>query len=260
MKRLALILFALFSLSLYARPVVLISSFDPFSGFDTNNTETVAKLLKDSAFELNEVDLEFCSLETKFDIGFEQLQECYRKLQGKEIAAVISLGEGLCDVFMETIAINHDYNNAPSHAPDNAGIKRDQVIVENGPAFLGFSLPIEKLYCDLTKQENKLAQVSVTDQTFICNNVAYLFRYHYPEVPYTFIHVPNARCKKLAKKNELATSLIKKLIGHAVNDYHNQRMSLLPNSLELISQRENESMGCEKTFFTKMKKAFSKKH
>lgn len=237
--------------------MLLLSSFDTFGTYPFNNSEVVArslvqKLKLDPSFP---VDIHFCLLPTVYDEGAEKLSDCFREIQGREVIGVISLGEAFCNIKIETMASNFDNNEGRKLAPDNKGQKRKGVIIKGAPEKLGFTLPLDELYCELTDNEKKNTVISVDAGNFVCNNTAYLFRNNYPDVPFTFMHLPANNCNNLGSLNDVASGVVKKLILKTLSSYEKNLTHSFPTTKSQAKELMRQTNGCYNDFYTQMKKA-----
>jgi pyrrolidone-carboxylate peptidase len=200
----------LFSGTIWARPTVLVSYYDPF-GEDAivNNSETVAKLLWARMHpETSPVDVLLCPLETKFDESFRELDICVRNMRVPPVM-VIGLGETGCGVKIETMGRNLDR----TIGPDNAGVERNnQVIIPEAPKAIGFTYPLPEMYCALSDADRAKITVSNNAGSFVCNNTAFQLSWHYPELKNGFMHVANHGCKNIDAKNIEAVNQLAAMI------------------------------------------------
>jgi pyrrolidone-carboxylate peptidase len=209
-----LILLTLFAMPVFAKPLVLISYFDAFSGASFNNSERVAKSLEAKFnVEASPVEIKLCSLNTIFDKAYAQTEDCLKAMTDKPVM-VIALGESTCQLKVETIMRNND----KTITPDNAGTnRRNTRIVHEAPDVIGLRYPLPQMYCALTETERSDVDLSNNAGSFVCNNTAFQMSYHFPEIQYGFIHVPANNCANLKKKTEVAVGMLEKMILTGVN-------------------------------------------
>ena len=193
----------------WAKPLVLISYYDAFGRSSFNNSERIAK---DLALRMNtetsEVEIKLCALNTIFDKAYAQTEECLKALTERP-AMVIGLGESTCQLKVETMMRNND----KTQSPDNAGNeRRNTTIIHGAPDVLGMRYPLPQMYCALSLSERNDIDLSNNAGSFVCNNTAFQMSHNFPDIQYGFIHVPANNCASLAKKSELATLSLEKMI------------------------------------------------
>lgn len=198
----------LFSSALWSKPLVLISHYDPFGGASSNNSETIAKeLAKHFSRSDSPIRVKLCSLETKFDVAFNQTEKC---LEGEKPDMILGLGETGCNLKIETLGRNLDH----TRGPDNAGVERkNSVIITDAPEAIGFTYPLAEMYCAVDKKSRKKIFVSNNAGSFVCNNTAFQLAYSYQDIPSGFIHVPINSCRNLAKINREVISQLKLMLS-----------------------------------------------
>lgn len=227
--KLALVLL-MFSSAAMAKPVVLVGYFDPFGRSSFNNSERVAMRLMESLKENPEFELKLCALNTVFDKSYYQMEDCLKALPVAP-KLVLGLGESNCNLKIETMARNLD----KTKGPDNDGIERNNtVIIPEGPKELGFNYPLAAMYCSLPSADRKDIEVSNNAGSFVCNNLAYQFAYHYPETEFGFIHVPDNDCRNLEAKTTLAVKNLEQMIPAAVKSQVVARLLTKKKELEQL--------------------------
>lgn len=241
----------------YAKPVLVLSAFDTFGTSPFNNSEVVARKLVKELKQTNDfpVEIELCLLPTVYDLAEEKLSRCVAKFQGQELIGVISLGEAFCSIKIETMATNYDKNTAKGSSADNHGQRRDAPIINGASEKLGFTLPLDELYCSLTKEEKKHSLISVDTGSFVCNNTAYLFRHNNPNTPYTFVHLPANNCNNLDELNSISSSIIKKLILKTLESYEKRLTHSFPLNKKDAREMMRQNDGCYRDFYRELRKA-----
>lgn len=204
------LLLTLFMSSAWAKPQVLISYFDAFSGSLFNNSEKVARVLEQ---KLNSPESPFtvklCGLNTVFDKAYAQSDECLKALPERPLM-MLALGEFGCDELkVETMMRNMDSNTIA----DNDGLRRSGTeIIHGAQKFLGLRYPLPQMYCALSRGERSSLNLSNNAGSFVCNNTAYQMSLFHPEIQYGFIHVPASNCSELNQKNEKIIPMLEKMI------------------------------------------------
>jgi pyrrolidone-carboxylate peptidase len=223
----------------WAKPLVLISYFDPFNHASFNNSQVVAQALMTRLnSENSSVEVKLCSLNTIYDKAFAQTEDCLKALTERPVL-VIALGESTCELKIETMMRNND----KSHGPDNAGNERRNTrIVQEGPDVLGMRYPLPEMYCALSSIERKQVDVSNNAGGFVCNNTGYQMSYHYADIQYGFIHVPANNCSNLKIKTDLAVGFLEKMIIQGVrylsSETPDPELPHSSNEIRLATRRE----------------------
>ena len=177
---------------------VMITAFEPFGGHSRNGSAMVAETLVSLNQNQNCIEYDYCLLPVEYENGSSRAIDCFKKMRVKP-DLVISMGEGGCEINLETGA--HNVDDTPGF-PDNAGKTfNGQVIEKNAAAYELLTLPVADMFCasDIEPKE-KAAPIapSVSPGKYVCNDVAYrLGRYLKPQrIPFGFIHVPPEYCGK----------------------------------------------------------------
>ena len=174
------------------KQTVLFTTFDPFGGSPTNNTQAIGALLRAHPDWIGPgTSVTICNLPVVYGEAPKQALDCIAR---EKPDLVVSLGEAGCSLQVESAANNSD--DTPGF-PDNAGVVREaQPIVPGGPARLGFAFPVEAMMCAIDPDGLSGVIASISPGNFVCNNLAYSLAYQLgpKNLPFTFIHVPNSRC------------------------------------------------------------------
>lgn len=267
MKLVTILSILLISLASKARDIVLLSGFEPFGGARSNNSWVIAETIQKRFENHPNLEIHTCLLPTTFEGAFPKLDECFNQLPKAPIM-VLSLGEGPCELNLETQVYNMDSNprrrfgRGPS--PDNAGVRRNrQPIIPGAPFNVGLRLDVASLYCSLNQTERDFVIASATPGNFVCNNAAYQFTSAHPEVPFSFAHVTSQSCKKNQEsKRKLNIDILEKVIiknleltnSTPLNAPHASNLLRLPtNKADVIDQMRDE-VGCKKKFWGKLLK------
>lgn len=199
------LLLSLISLTATAKNVI-IGHFDPFDGAQSNNSETVAKMVA-RRLQAQGINVKICSLQTSFQRAYPQFEECLKDTSSLDL--VIGLGETGCKLKAEFVGRNLD----KTYGPDNLGVERDNTpIIKGADPFLSLRYPLPQMYCALPRDLRKKIVLSNNAGSFVCNNTAYQMRYHHPERMIGFIHVPQATCRNVAVSNTQDALIIEKMI------------------------------------------------
>lgn len=177
------ILAALMPASGFAFTNVLITSFEPFANRSKNLSNDVAKAVEFyfSSHPEKQVLINRC----EFPVSFEKIQaavvQCLAQ-QASKPDFILSLGEGYCDLRIETVA----------HNTREGGEK----ILPSGPDTLNYSFPPARLYCALPTEQRKNIVISQDAGTYLCNYLSFylLEKLKSSTVPFSFMHVPPESC------------------------------------------------------------------
>ncbi len=202
---------------------LLITSFDPFHGASTNNTQAIAAQLKNILPNKlgAPIEIRICNLSVVYDVAAHQAMQCVDDFQPD---AVVSMGEAYCTVRLETAATNWDNDTWA----DNAGqIRSGSVIIPGGPQRSGFVFPVSDLFCTFQPANPPNTVISHDPGGFVCNNTAYhlsetLKKLH---IVFTFIHVPNAQCPAKQADSTTNAQTIATMLVPAIQDITNGSFS-----------------------------------
>lgn len=143
---------------------VLLTGFEPFGGRDTNVSEEVLSLIRDS--ELRNIVIHKAILPVSFDKGPEMLRNLAESILPDFI---MMLGETSQSdtVRLERIALNF----MDSDRGDNYGRRpEEETISETAPAALFTSFPIKEMR-DLLRNKGFEVRTSTSAGTYVCNRV-----------------------------------------------------------------------------------------
>jgi pyroglutamyl-peptidase len=245
--------------SLHAEPVeqkplrLLLTSFDPFGSSTVNNTQDVVKEIARLGATLGDgIEVELCNLPVIYDKASEVAMACIDHVHPD---VVVSLGEGGCDIRIETAATNLD--STPG-LPDNAGTFHNYTkILRNGPVRSAFAFPVQAMYCAQSSVRVPPVHVSTDPGAFVCNNTAYLLSMKLKErkLPFTFIHVPSNQCEAQQKNPLVVAQIIAKMLKPALAELLRQSTGVpeMPKDLDgaraLLNQYQSEQRpACELRF------------
>lgn len=197
-------------------------------------------------------EIEYCQLRTVYDKSAETLKDCASSLKTAP-TLILSLGEANCgEVKIETRAFNFDQD----YSNDNDGVHREgQKIEPNGPSSIGMNYPIQKLWCSLSKRDQRYTVISRNAGSFVCNNLAYHFLHDALDAPMFFVHVPKDKCAFRPEHNfQRSLDIIVALASKAI-ELGPQNESM-PANLSEARSREASSEACENYFFKRLIKAY----
>ncbi|MFZ9880843.1 MAG: pyroglutamyl-peptidase I [Phycisphaerales bacterium] len=153
-----------------ARPLILVTSFEPFGGSPVNPTMRIAEILQKRPFAPG--SLEFATLPVV--TGVSQGSAWARLAPALEALApdaVVSLGESAKAerINIERIALNL----RDARIADNAGTQlRDQPVVEGAPDARFATLPVRALV-DACLAAGVDAELSLSAGTYLCNEIMF---------------------------------------------------------------------------------------
>ncbi|NDD91418.1 hypothetical protein EBZ37_04970 [bacterium] len=204
------------------RKTILITHFDPFGGAPDNASKDAAEVA--ASLLSSEYDVKVLELPTVYDLAASVVLQKAQALE--ELAAVVSVGEGSCEIKLETLGRNRDH--APGF-PDNAGIARGEPgepeklkIEEQGPLSVKMPFPVRRAFHRIRWSAEESAMLSLSEDAgaFVCNNTAYRLARHFSQpgssTPFTFVHVPNHGCPERKKNARISGSVIAKLLREAL--------------------------------------------
>lgn len=242
---------------------IVLTYFDAFAGRGINQTEPVAKeiksILEGMSSAQNHVIL--CKLPVVYDQAAQVAEQCLKEAKLKTVDLMISLGEGGCDIRLESAVSNLDHT---TKLADNAGVLRavPQKIQNTGPERVAMSLPIEKMYCGLSPAERKFVRPSVSAGNFVCNNTAYHLGFLHQNQKlkgvkhYGFIHIPHSQCP------ELGSIPIAQIIGGMVstafnsNTSANQLRAKMPKTQADVKTLLKSKNTCEQKFWESLSELY----
>ena len=183
---------------------ILVTTFEPFDGAAVNSTAAVARALATLA-PARGLNIEVCTLPVEFGRAADAARRCFDHAVPRP-DLVLSLGEGFCNVTLETRA-----HNLKRGGPDNRGVTlNEDVIAPNGPPHLAATLPFLDMYCALDRPRRRTVEPSVSPGFFVCNEVAFAMSAYLgtQRVPYGFTHVPSPGACRGAESAEASASKI----------------------------------------------------
>jgi len=177
---------------------IVITAFEPFDHQKQNSSEPVARETA-KRLEARGFTTRVCVLPTEYDRASKAALECLDGLPNAKL--MVSIGQGLCDIQIETQARNRD----KSDVKDNAGEKRRRAreIIPGAPEYVPLTIDANFLYWQTRAglKDNQLTvhtRVSTDAGSYVCNNTAYRvqtklnMRTEKPK--YVFVHVPKHSC------------------------------------------------------------------
>ncbi|MEZ5646915.1 MAG: pyroglutamyl-peptidase I [Burkholderiaceae bacterium] len=172
-----------------ARPVVLLTGFDPFNGSPVNPSWQAVQALNGRMLLRRRIVS--VQLPTAFGQARHVLDGWIDRLRPELVVCVGQAG-GRPAISLERVAINVD----DATISDNAGARPVDCPVESdGPAAYFTTLPVKAMLAALTRA-GLPAEVSQTAGTFVCNHVFYSLMHRLATDPSLnavrggFVHVP----------------------------------------------------------------------
>lgn len=199
----------------------MITSFEPFGTRQLNGSHEAAKALQAFNTPIEEgVEYVICQLPVEYDKASAKAKECYEQMNPKP-DMVMSLGEGGCDIRLETRAMNFD--NTPGQADNGGAVRIESNINSNATPYEIFNLPVADMFCSTEVSVGPPHRASTSAGYYVCNNTAYnLARYFKPlGVPYGFVHVP---------VTESCPYSTPQTVAEKINRMTNAALSVIPQS------------------------------
>lgn len=175
----------LLDLTLTVPPVVLMSGYEPFGGYDTNPSWDALVPLSEQI--VGGLDVRVLELPVEWDVAWEVLEPEIARLSPDVVLATGMAGTQA--IRFEVQGVNVE------EGEDNAGVTRNgEPVVEGGPDVLQTPLPLDDLAAAVDAIGTPTT-ISEDAGTFLCNFIYYRLLYHAQyEAARTrvagFIHVP----------------------------------------------------------------------
>ena len=190
-----------------AKPVILLTGFEPFGKSDFNTSWNVVS--KFEGKEIGGYTLKTLQLKVVYDAVEKPLQEAIEKLKP---AAVISFGEGSAGLRFELLARNGYHWQKPK---DNLGNRPPrEKILPQGNGTIRSGLPVVELFNKLNEAGID-CEVSMDAGGYLCNECFYrLMAVSGAPAMRGFVHVPviqpdnEAEMHKLGKSVELVLNVV----------------------------------------------------
>jgi pyroglutamyl-peptidase len=159
--------------------MILLTGFEPFGGDDHNPSAVVAQALGSDAIAVRILPVDGERIHAALEQAVQETQP--------SALVMLGLARGRTRISLERIAINWlEYRIA-----DNAGRRvLGQKILPDAPDALFSSLPLEAMQQHL-RQAALPFEVSLSAGAYLCNQVFFLARVLYSDLPAGFIHLPS---------------------------------------------------------------------
>ncbi|MGL4382777.1 MAG: pyroglutamyl-peptidase I [Bacilli bacterium] len=162
---------------------ILISAFTPFN----QEKDNVSLMVLDKLPILDDIIIKKVIVDTIQNVCFKQLKEAYTTFKPDYIIMLGQSGSAKM-ITLERVALNLD----DFRIKDN-GLNQpiDQLIINNGPTAYFQTLPLKKIYHELTNNDLE-ACISNSAGTFVCNHLFYqcLHDLNNSKIKAGFIHLP----------------------------------------------------------------------
>jgi pyroglutamyl-peptidase len=167
--------------------MILVTGFEPFGGDSHNPSAVVAKALESTDVAVRILPVDGTKIRAALEKAVLEIKP--------EMLLMLGLARGKTRLALEKVAVNWlEYR-----IPDNAGqVQMGMQILENTPDALFSSLPLEALQKTL-KNNGIPVELSFSAGAFLCNQVFFLARALYPDLPSGFLHLPSDETLALAK-------------------------------------------------------------
>ncbi len=167
--------------------MILLTGFEPFGGDTHNPSATVAKALESADVAVRILPVDGAQIQAALKMAIEETKP--------KALLMLGLARGKTRLALEKVAINWlEYR-----IPDNSGlVQQGKRIFENAPDALFSSLPLTSLQAAL-KLNRVPVDLSFSAGAFLCNQVFFLARALYPDLPSGFLHLPSDETLALSK-------------------------------------------------------------
>ena len=167
--------------------MILLTGFEPFGGDTHNPSAAVAQALESVGVAVRILPVSGIQIQ-------DALEKAIKETKPKALL-MLGLARGKSCLTLEKVAINWlEYR-----IPDNSGrLQLATRILENAPDALFSSLPLETIR-ETLKQNRVPMDLSFSAGAFLCNQVFFLARALYPDLPSGFLHLPSDETLALPK-------------------------------------------------------------
>jgi pyroglutamyl-peptidase len=167
--------------------MILLTGFEPFGGDTHNPSAAVAQALESDGVAVRILPVDGVRIQVALEKAIEETKP--------DALIMLGLARGKTRITLEKVAMNWlEYR-----IPDNSGmVQHGKPILEHAPDALFSSLPLEAIQLNL-KEQLMPAELSFSAGTFLCNQVFFLARALYPQLPSGFVHLPSDETLALSK-------------------------------------------------------------
>ncbi len=167
--------------------MILLTGFEPFGGDTHNPSAAIAQALESEQVAVRILPVDGARIQNALESAIAQTKP--------QALLMLGLARGQHRFALEKVAVNWlEYRIA-----DNAGrIHNGQKILLEQPEALFSSLPFEAILHNLQAAQIP-CQTSFSAGAFLCNQVFYLARALYPNLPSGFMHLPSDETLALHK-------------------------------------------------------------
>lgn len=170
-----------------ARPLILVTSFEPFGGSRENPTVEIARLLAELPCAFGARAYATLPVVTG-DLAGSAWERCTQVLDDLAPDAVVALGENAkapC-IHLERIAVNL----RDARIPDNAGVQlHDASVVDGAPDAYFATIPLREMLA-ACEGAGAPAQLSLSAGSFLCNELMFRLLDRAAPPRAGFVHVP----------------------------------------------------------------------
>jgi pyroglutamyl-peptidase len=159
--------------------MILLTGFEPFGGDCHNPSEVIAKACASAKVAVRILPVDGSKIEAVLTKAVLETKP--------KVLLMLGLARGKTRLALEKVAVNWlEYR-----IPDNAGaIRQGEKMLETAPEALFNTLPLEVIQHGLTTKGIPF-ELSFSAGAFLCNQVFFLARAKFPDLPSGFIHLPS---------------------------------------------------------------------
>ncbi len=167
--------------------MILLTGFEPFGGDTHNPSAAVAQALESSSVAVRILPVDGAQIQSALEMAIEETKP--------DVLLMLGLARGKTRLVLEKVAMNWlEYR-----IPDNSGmVQQGRRVFENAPDALFSSLPLTNIQAAL-KLNRIPVELSFSAGAFLCNQVFFLARALYPDLPSGFLHLPSDETLALSK-------------------------------------------------------------
>ena len=169
---------------------ILVTGYEPFGGRDVNPSQQIVEAL--ARRDVPGVTLHTAVLPVEYDVCVDVVLEEMERVRPDAVIAC-GLAAGRTSVTPERVAVNVKGTSTDPTSCDNAGIRKLDEPISDGPDGIFATLPVRAIQQALVAAGIP-STVSNTAGTFVCNNTMYGILDHLrregSSTPAGFIHVP----------------------------------------------------------------------
>ncbi len=170
--------------------MILLTGFEPFGGDTHNPSAAIANACASASVAVRILPVDGEKIEAALNQAVLETKP--------KVLLMLGLARGKTRLAFEKIAVNWlEYR-----IPDNAGMSRQgEKMLETAPEALFNTLPLERMQDGLTHHKIPF-ELSFSAGAFLCNQVFFLARVKFPDLPSGFVHLPSDETLAFGKSSE----------------------------------------------------------